>query len=91
MCGRCITVVFSLYRGSSFRKEFSFIGELRSLVSELTPVMALTATATTVTRHSIVKSRGIVSVCPDKCNIKYHVVNSTMPLMICFYNLSNVM
>ena len=77
-CG--IIVVFSLYRGSSFRKEFSFIGELRSLVSEHTPVMALTATATAVTRHSIVKSLrmidpSIVFVCPDKRNIKYQVVN----------------
>ena len=40
-------------RGETFRREFSQLGELRSLVSEGVNVMALTATATRQTRKSI--------------------------------------
>ena len=39
--------------GETFRREFSQLGELRSLVSEGVNVMALTATATRQTRKSI--------------------------------------
>ena len=40
-------------RGETFRRGFSQLGELRSLVSEGVNVMALTATATRQTRKSI--------------------------------------
>ena len=41
-------IPYSLYRGSEFRKEFSHLGEVRSLLPDHTHVMALTATATVI-------------------------------------------
>ena len=65
------------YRGVSFRKEFSNIGELRSLLPSVN-MMALTATATRSTRNEICHSLGmkkpcIVSQSPNKPNIFYEV------------------
>lgn len=67
-----------LCRGETFRKEFSHLGDVRSLVPETVRVMALTATATKSTRQAVVKvlkmvSPVIVSVSPNKPNIKYIV------------------
>ena len=45
-------MVFYLYfRGDCFRREFSRLGELRSVIPENVNVMALTATATVSTRR----------------------------------------
>ena len=65
-------------RGESFRKEFSQLGELRSLISEHVHVMAITATATRSTRKVIFKQLNmiqpkIIYVKPVKNNITYAV------------------
>ena len=49
-------MVFYLYfRGDCFRREFSRLGELHSVIPENVNVMALTATATVSTRREIIK------------------------------------
>ena len=68
--------VCPLYRGESFRKEFAHLGYVRNLIPETVHVMALTATATTTTRHEIIKTLRmvglvVVAVTPNKPNIKY--------------------
>ena len=47
------------YRGDQFRKTFAVIGELRSLIPETTHVMALTATATTLTFKIVSERLGL--------------------------------
>ena len=66
----------SLFRGQSFQKEFSHIGEIRSIIPLNVHVMALTATATLSTRHYIMdtlsmktENTHIVYVPPVKDNI----------------------
>ncbi len=71
-------IMLSFYRGNSFRREFSDLGEIRSIVSENVRLMALTATATLSTRKFILKSLcmqnpAIVYIPPVKNNIKYLV------------------
>ena len=66
------------YRSDSFRREFSRLGEVRSIIPECVNVMALTATATVSTRKEIIKSLDmqnpvVVSVSPMKENIYYCV------------------
>ena len=68
----------TLYRGESFRKEFSHLGDVRSLIPETVHVMALTATATRLTRQLVIRilkmiHPKIVSISPNKPNIKYNV------------------
>lgn len=57
---KTFVMVVTLYciscRGTEFRKEFSYIGEVRSVVEESVNVMALTATATSATRKVIINS-----------------------------------
>ena len=70
--------MFVYFRGSSFRPEFSQLGEIRSIIPESVKVMALTATATKTTRASIIKlldmhTPTVVSVHPGKNNIMYYV------------------
>ena len=68
-------------RGDSFHREFSRLGELRSIIPEHVNVMALqlTATATVSTRKEIVDMQDpvIVSVSPMKGNIHYCVARKT--------------
>lgn len=66
------------YRRSTFRREFSNIGDVRSLIPDNVHVMALTATATRQSQHDICQILGmvkpkIVSLSPNKPNIKYIV------------------
>ena len=68
-----------LCRGESFRKEFAELGDVRSLIPETVRIMALTATATKQTRQAVVKHLKmvcpvVVSVSPNKPNIKYSVL-----------------
>ena len=68
-------------RGDRFRREFSRLGELRSIIPEHVHVMALTATATVSTRKEIIKSLDvqdpvIVSVSPMKESV--HAVKTTL-------------
>lgn len=62
----------------SFRKEFSHLGEIRSLLPEDVHLMALTATATKATRQHIVRILNmqkftVVSASPMKTNLIYYV------------------
>ena len=66
-------------RSDSFRREFSRLGELRSIIPEHVHVMAL---ATVSTRKEIIKSLDmqdpvIVSVSPIKENVHYCVAGKT--------------
>ena len=70
------------YRGDYFRREFSKLGEVRSLIPAKTKVMALTATATVKSRNKIAKILGmcnpvIVSESPEKSNLIYQVKERT--------------
>ena len=76
---------YSIYRGDEFRREFSNLGEVRSLIPERVHIMALTATATITTRKSICKvlsmlKPSIVSQSPNKPNIKYSVVKKEVDI-----------
>ena len=71
-----------IYRGNSFRHEFSHLGELRSIIPENVNVMALTATATDTTRTAIIRALDmqepkIISVSPVKHNIVYAVAQKS--------------
>ena len=73
---KCFHVCFP--SGVSFRKEFSRIAEVRSLIPRHVWVMALTATATISTRRKIILSLDmqgchVISRNPRKMNIKYIV------------------
>ena len=65
-------------RGEYFRREFSNLGQVRSLIPSTVNIMALTATATKTTRNRIIAILGmlspkVVSVSPEKSNITYWV------------------
>ena len=67
-------------RGEQFRREFSHLGEIRSIIPECVRVMALTATATKTTRKFIIDSLsmqlpGIIYIPPVKNNIIYMVLD----------------
>ena len=69
-----------ILRGKTFRKEFSDIGEIRSIVPRRVRLMALTATATLSTRKFIIKNlnmqgTAVVYVPPLKKNITYFVAD----------------
>ena len=73
--------LLSIYRSKSFWREFSNIGEIRSLIPPGVHVMALTATATISTRHKIIFSlnmRGCY-----KANI-YYAVQKKRRIEECF-------
>ncbi len=69
-----------MYRGDKFRREFSHLGEVRSIVPTSVRVMALTATATKTTRKFIINSLNmqlpdIIYIPPVKDNIVYNVLD----------------
>ena len=69
--------IFSCNRGQTFRKEFTHLSELRSILSDRVHLMALTATATTTTRKYIIdnlcmQKPAIVYFPPVKDNITYY-------------------
>ena len=71
---------FFLFRGHAFRKKFSNLGEIRSIVPESVNLMALTANGTVSTRNFIIKNLSmrnpaIVYVPPFKGNIIYFVLD----------------
>ncbi len=73
-------MTFTLCRGEQFRREFSHLGEIRSIIPECVRVMALTATATKTTRKFIIDSLsmqlpGIIYIPPVKNNIIYMVLD----------------
>ena len=77
-----ITHIFSCNRGQTFRKEFTHLSELRSILSDRVHLMALTATATTTTRKYIIdnlcmQKPAIVYLPPVKDNITYLVMDKS--------------
>lgn len=69
-------------RGDYFRREFSKLGEVRSLIPAKINVMALTATATIKSRNKIIAILGmckpvVISESPDKSNLIYRVKERT--------------
>ena len=71
-------VCFCFSRGDAFRREFSKLGEVRSLIPSHVNVMALTATASLTTQQKIFKVLGmkdpvIVSEFPNRPNITYWI------------------
>ena len=74
----CLLCVGAMCRGDDFRKEYSRLGEVRSILPQNVHVMALTATATKMLRKDVcdivdMKDSVLVSVSSDKDNIKYVV------------------
>ena len=74
----CISDVYNLCRGESFREEYAKLGELRSIIPDKVNFMALTATASRATKERIFRSLcmlhpRIVYVTPQKKNIMYSV------------------
>ena len=72
----------TLYRGESFRREFSRLSEVRSVIPQHVNVMVLTATATVSSRNEIIRSLDmqkpmVVSVPPIKENIFYCVLGKS--------------
>ena len=66
------------FRGDSFRKAFSRLSEVRSIIPSHVKLMALTATATASTRKCVCKILGmiepsIVAIAPNRPNIHYSV------------------
>jgi len=64
------------YRGDDFRKEFSHLGEMRSVLPTAVNILALTATATRTMRRDILKTLGmtdplVITASPDKPNVKF--------------------
>ena len=78
---RLIRIIYfftSRFRGQSFRKELSKIGDVRSLIPENVCLMALTATATKTTRQHVISTLGMhkpvtVLQSPEKTNLRYSV------------------
>lgn len=70
------------FRGDFFRREFSMLGEVRSLIPPEVHIMALTATASVKTRDRIIKMLGmdnpcVISVSPHNANMVYWVFPKT--------------
>lgn len=70
---------FLIRRGDDFRRDYGRLGELRALLSPNVHIMALTATATRLSRGKILQSLRmvtpiIVNVSPHKKNIVYTVL-----------------
>ena len=77
-----------MYRGDSFRTEFSNLGEVSSILPKVN-TMALTATATKETRKVICRSLGmknpvIISKSPNKPNIFYKVIGKVNDVEVAF-------
>ena len=69
------------FRGASFRKEFSKLGEVRSLIPPTVNMMALMATATRLSCKDICCTLGmanpaVVTVSTNRPNIKYSVCSN---------------
>ena len=76
-----LSIYIYVYRGGDSRKEFAELGEIRSLIPSKCNIMALTATATDVTRSTIFKVLNMVNPVmithsPDKSNLFYCVLST---------------
>ena len=71
--------------GENYRKEFFELGDACSLIPETIQIMAFTTAATRSTRQAVIKVLKmvhpvVVSISPNKSNIKYHVKANTHSL-----------
>ena len=84
----CCNSILILYRGDDFRRAFSQLGELRSIVSKDVNILALTAT-TTPESFKIISDRlclnepVIIGIPPSPLNIKYNVEPLPKMTMLC--------
>ena len=74
----CSSMLICCNRGDFFRREFSKLGEVRSLIPYHVKMMALTATATAAPRRRISLILGmrepyVISASPVKANVCYWV------------------
>ena len=68
------SIHFAFTRGTSFRKTFARIGEVRSIIPQYVNVMALTATASKTMRRDIIQKLGmtntkVINISPEKRNV----------------------
>ena len=80
------SLLILLYRGKTFRTDFSHISEIRSLLPKWTNLMALTATANLATRKTVIRSLEmngcyIKARNPNKRNIRYTVAEKPVDLL----------
>lgn len=73
-----ITRSLCIYRGDTFRRVMSRIGEIRSLVPQSVPIMALTATVTKSLKSDVIRILGMqnpvtITASPSRSNIRYAV------------------
>ena len=61
-------------QGDRFLREFSHLGEVRSITPEHVSVMALTATATVSTRKEIIKSLDMQILLLCQCPQRKHLL-----------------
>ena len=71
-------MMFFFTRGDFFRREFSKLGEVRSLIPYHVKMMTMTATATAATRRRIISILGmrepsVIVSSPDKASMHYWV------------------
>lgn len=72
-----------------FRKWCGLVGEIRSFLPKQVPFLALTATASPLTREKIIKSLSLkkcleISVSPNRENIKLFVLKVTSEISVNF-------
>lgn len=72
-----------------FRKWCGLVGEIRSFLPKQVPFLALTATASPLTRDKIIKSLSLkkcleISVSPNRENIKLFVLKVTSEISVNF-------
>lgn len=78
----CFCLLNLSHRGDTFRRAFSRLSEVRSIIPNSVKLMALTATATRSTRSSICQILGmsepsIIAVTPNRSNICYSVAKKS--------------
>ena len=77
----CLLTLY--FRGPEFRKDYSRLSEIRSIVHKLTNVMALTATASPAMKQAIMDSLSmpvsdtlVIEKIPNRVNIRYDVCSA---------------
>jgi len=70
-------VVTMFYRGDDFRKAFSEIGSLRSIIPRSVNILALTAIATKETLDVVTERLSL----KDQLGLVYHLIERTLNLM----------
>ncbi len=82
-------ILYLFYRGETFRGALLRIGEVRSILPENTPIMALTATATRTLQNEIARILGmkrptVISMSPCKKHMMYAVAAPYQSISVTF-------